>query len=88
VEIKDPDYEGIINKLLELKPSGGCDFCGSSNLSIHGKLYQLTAFSQGKLLIGAATIPLVVVQCDKCGKIDLFNAIHLGIVKAEGENNG
>lgn len=81
MEINDADYELLVKKLIELKPTGGCDFCSHSALSIHGKIYQLTAFNEGKFVFGSPTIPLVAVQCDKCGNIFLFNAIHLGIVK-------
>lgn len=71
----------LIEKLKFLK-SVNC-VCGSKNWIANTTIFEMREFHEGNLVIGGQTsvIPIMTVQCDKCGHTILFNALTLGVIQ-------
>ena len=81
--LSEKDYAKVAGFLAINDGNKGCSFCGTSNFSLHNTIYQLSEFRQGAIAVGGPLIPIVVLQCDKCGKVDFYNALHLGVVETQ-----
>jgi hypothetical protein len=62
-----------------------CPVCRSNNWSIPDMAFELRQFFGGNRVLGGPIIPLVPITCGTCGHVMMFNAILLGVVKAEVE---
>jgi hypothetical protein len=96
------EYLALADRLNRTFPTPKCESCGSSDWGLHNKLYHLTEYTGKSVFVGGAAIPLVVLQCAKCGTLRLLNAIAAGAVglppgtnpetdhsvKVEGAGNG
>ena len=56
----------------------GCPMCGKGPWSVQDRVYQLSEFHQGSMVVGGPLIPLVPVTCNNCGYTIVVNAILAG----------
>jgi predicted nucleic-acid-binding Zn-ribbon protein len=59
-----------------------CPMCGSGPWSVQDKVFQLTEFHDGNMVIGGPLVPVVPVTCSNCGYTVVVNAILSGAVSA------
>lgn len=52
--------------------------CGNGPWSVQDRVYQLSEFHQGSMVVGGPLIPLVPVTCNNCGYTIVVNAILAG----------
>ncbi len=61
-----------------------CAVCEDTNWIPPDAIHELRDFNFGHLKTGGIIVPVVVMTCQRCGYIMLFNAIHTGVISAEG----
>lgn len=54
--------------------------CGGEPWSVQDKVFQLTEFHQGSMVIGGPVIPVIPVSCGNCGHTVLVNALISGAI--------
>jgi hypothetical protein len=59
-----------------------CPMCGNGPWSVQDKVFQLTEFHDGTMVIGGPLIPLVPITCNNCGYTVVVNAILSGAITA------
>jgi hypothetical protein len=57
--------------------------CGTSQWSVQDKVYQLSEFHGGNLVVGGPLVPVIPVSCTNCGNTVLVNAIIAGAIKPD-----
>jgi predicted nucleic-acid-binding Zn-ribbon protein len=60
-----------------------CPVCRNKHWKINDTIFEMREFSEGKLDIAGKVFPVIIIICDRCGYTITFNAIMLGVVKAE-----
>lgn len=87
MDLTDDQLREVVRRVSEWEETvGTCLICGESNWSIVPKLFQLTEYHGGDVVIGGgAVIPVVPVSCAHCGNMHLLNAIRLGLVERDTE---
>lgn len=82
----------VINHLTEVSPDGiVCPVCGQRHWNVMNTIIEAREFQNGNIILGgeSAIVPYVSITCNRCGNSLLFNAIQLGIVQPNNnENNG
>ena len=73
----------IISFLKEKWGERACPMCGKGPWSVQDRVFQLTEFHQGNLVVGGPLIPVIPVSCGNCGHTVLVNAIISGAMPAE-----
>ncbi len=58
-----------------------CPMCGKGPLTVQDKVFQLTEFHHGSLVMGGPLVPIVPVVCNNCGNTILVNAIIAGAIQ-------
>ena len=56
--------------------------CGGGPWSVQDKLFQLSEFHDGNIVIGGPLIPIVPVTCNNCGYTVVVNAILANAIPA------
>jgi len=54
-----------------------CGICGASNWAISDRVWQLSEFENGNLVVGGPVQPLITVACNTCGNTHIFNAMKI-----------
>jgi hypothetical protein len=57
--------------------------CGSGPWSVQDKVFQLTEFHEGSVIIGGPVVPVIPVTCGNCGHTVLVNAIVAGLMSPQ-----
>ena len=80
-----PDFKSeVVLAFLDERWGGrACPMCGKGPWSVQDKIFQLSEFHQGSLVIGGPLIPVVPITCGNCGNTVLVNAILSGAMPAE-----
>lgn len=82
----------VINHLTESSPDGiVCPVCGQRHWNVMNTIIEAREFQNGNIILGgeSAIVPYVSITCNRCGNSLLFNAIQLGIVRQNNnEENG
>ena len=79
-ELKPVNSDKMIRFLTEKWKGRSCPLCGTGNWNVQDMVFQLTAFSEGNMILGGPLIPVIPVSCDNCGNTILVNAIVAGAV--------
>jgi len=75
--------EKVIAFLSERWGNRACPMCGKGPWSVQDKIFQLSEFHQGSLVVGGPLIPVVPVTCGNCGNTVLVNALISGGMQPE-----
>lgn len=62
-----------------------CHLCHAQQWNVHSEVYEIRSFAKGGLMMGGPVIPVVAIECIVCGNTHLLNAIKLGVVSFEDE---
>jgi hypothetical protein len=73
--LSDFDPKKMINFLSEKWKGRDCPMCGQGPWSVQDKVFQLTEFNQGSMIIGGPVVPVIPVSCGNCGHTILVNAL-------------
>ena len=81
------DYESqkAIKFLTEKWAGRNCPMCGKGPWTVQDKIFQLTEFHEGNVIIGGPVVPVIPVTCGNCGNTVLLNAIISGSLAPQGE---
>ena len=60
----------------------GCPMCGKGPWSVQDKVFQLSEYHSGNLVVGGPLIPVIPVTCNNCGHTVMVNAILSGALAA------
>jgi hypothetical protein len=60
----------------------GCPMCGNGPWTVQDKVFQLSEYHEGNLVVGGPLVPLVPVTCANCGHTVVVNAILSGAIAA------
>lgn len=74
------DSNTMINFLSDKWKGRGCPMCGQGPWSVQDKVFQLTEFHQGNMVIGGPVVPVIPVSCGNCGHTILVNALISGAI--------
>jgi hypothetical protein len=74
------DTEKFIAFIGQKWDGRSCPMCGSGPWSVQDKVFQLTEFSDGNMVIGGPVIPVVPVTCNNCGYTVVVSAILAGAI--------
>lgn len=77
------DTNKVLSFIKERWGGRGCPVCGKGPWSVQDKVFQLTEFHSGSMVIGGPVVPVIPVTCSNCGNTTLINAIICGAVPAE-----
>ena len=83
MKLTDQHINKIISQLNTLAPQGiVCPICGNKHWAINSVVTELREFENGNFIIGgqSAIVPHVTLTCHTCAYTLFFNAIQLGIV--------
>ena len=61
-----------------------CPMCGQGPWTVQDKVFQLSEYNSGNLVVGGPLIPVIPVSCSNCGHTVLVNAIISGAVQPDG----
>ena len=73
----------VIAFLSEKWGTRACPMCNKGPWSVQDRVFQLSEFHQGSLVVGGPLIPVIPVSCGNCGHTVLVNAIIAGAVQPE-----
>jgi ribosomal protein S27E len=65
--------------------SCNCTVCGNKTWIYPEALYELKEFFGLPMNMAGSIIPVVIVTCQICGNMLLFNAIHTGALQAKAQ---
>lgn len=82
------DTKKVIAFLSEKWGSRDCPMCGKGPWEVQDRVFQLTEFHQGNIVIGGPLVPVIPVTCTNCGHTVLVNAIISGGIQPEPESHG
>lgn len=71
----------LIKFLNEKWGDRACPMCNKGPWEVQGKIFQLSEFSGGGLVVGGPLIPVVPVSCSNCGHTVLVNALISGTLQ-------
>lgn len=90
MKLTDIQANDVIQKLNQVSPSGFvCPVCGNKNWGINNIVTESREFQFGNFILGgdSALVPYITITCNNCAHTLFFNAIQLGIVNPNQENN-
>lgn len=76
--------EKAIAFLQEKWGDRACPMCGKGPWTVQDKVFQLSEYHSGSLVVGGPLVPVIPVSCTNCGHTVLVNAIIAGAVKPDG----
>jgi hypothetical protein len=77
------DTKKVIEFLTEKWGDKDCPMCNKGPWQVQDKLFQLSEYHQGSLVVGGPLIPVIPVTCTNCGHTILVNAIISGAIPPE-----
>ena len=83
MKLTDQQINSIISQLNTIAPNGFvCPVCGNQRWAINNIVTELREFENGNFIIGgsSAIVPHITLSCHTCAYTLFFNAIQLGIV--------
>lgn len=79
----DIETQKMISFLSKKWGENKCNMCGGGTWEVQDKVFQLTEFHQGNLVVGGPLVPVVPVTCTNCGNTTLVNALIAGAINPE-----
>jgi len=73
--MSDFDAAALLRFLQERWGGRACPVCGKGPWQANDRIFQLTEFNQGNLVLGGPIVPVIPVTCSNCGNTVLVNAI-------------
>lgn len=81
----DEDAKKKISDHIESKlNSYKCPICEHCEWIPPDAIHEIRDFNFGHLKAGGTLVPVVVMTCQKCGYVLLFNAIHTQVITPKG----
>lgn len=80
----------IIKHLGTINPGGIiCPICGNRRWNVNDLVIESREFNNGNIIVGgeSAIMPFVSITCQNCANTMLLNAIQLGVVSRQPEQN-
>ena len=76
--------ESMNGKLME------CPLCHNNTWQVDNLVVEFREFNNGNLILGgnSAIIPAIPLTCRKCGSMHFINALKLGIIQPNKQENG
>ncbi len=59
-----------------------CPMCDKGPWTVQDKVFQLSEFHDGSMVVGGPLVPVVPVTCSNCGYTVVVNAILSGAIAA------
>jgi len=80
----------LINHLKQHSPNGRitCPLCGNQEWNVNDLIVEAREFHNGDMVLGGSIMPLVGITCRTCAHTMFLNALQLGFVNRNTENNG
>jgi hypothetical protein len=75
------DGDKVLHFLQQKWGGRGCPVCGQGPWQVQDKVFQLTEYHEGNLILGGPLVPVIPVTCGNCGNTVLVNAIVCGAVR-------
>lgn len=69
------DVNRMISYLTEKWGVINCPLCHGDSLEVQDKVFQLSEFHQGNLVVGGTLVPVIPITCTSCGYTILVNAL-------------
>lgn len=79
--MSDFDTKRFIDFIGQKWGGHSCPMCGKGPWSVQDKVFELTEFHDGNMVIGGTLIPVVPVTCNNCGYTVVVNAILSGAIQ-------
>lgn len=76
------DTEKFIAFIGQKWEGRSCPMCGKGPWTVQDKVFQLSEYHGGSLVVGGPLIPLVPVTCTNCGYTVVVNAILSGAISS------
>lgn len=90
MKLNDEQINSIISRLNGISSSGiTCPVCRNKQWTINNIVLESREFQHGDFILGANStlMPFITITCNKCAHTLFFNAIRLGVVNSEQEQN-
>jgi hypothetical protein len=81
--MNNQDTEKILQFLTEKWGDKNCSMCSKGPWEVQKKIFQLSEFHEGNLVVGGLLIPVIPVTCTNCGHTVLVNALISGAITPE-----
>lgn len=65
-----------------------CPICGNHEWNVNDLIVEAREFHNGDMMLGGSIMPLVGITCRHCAHTMFLNALQLGFVNNNTENNG
>ena len=87
--LTEEQLQKAIEKFNGYTPDGLiCPVCGNNKWNLSNLVYEIKEYEKEENVIGSKrVIPLISLTCKNCFNTLLFNAIKLGIIGKDEENN-
>lgn len=83
---KEQQQQAVTYLDLHFKDERKCNVCGENKWMIHPELYELRKLSSGAFIARGSLIPLLVIECEHCGKVLTLNAKKAGLLGTKFDN--
>lgn len=72
----------VLRRLNENPVQRVCPICGGIKFSVSNTIFEMREFNNGNMVIGGnqSLYPVLPVSCDKCGNTFFLNALTLGLI--------
>ena len=90
MKLTDEQLKIVIQHLQNVAPNGfACPVCGEKHWTVNNILFETREFANGKLFSKEqkVLIPFVTLDCPKCHNTLFLNAVALGIVSKENDED-
>ena len=87
--LTDEQVQKVADHLKEMAPNGFiCPICGDRHWIINNVVVETREFNQGNLFPSGQTslIPLVSLNCVRCSNTMFINALALGLINQNPDN--
>ena len=78
----------LIAKLNAIWKNKVCEICGTNHWTIDDTIYQVNEYHGNNIIFGSGSVvPVMNMTCNNCGNTKFLNAIKLGLVNQESNQN-
>ena len=88
--LTEEQLQAVVQPLRSVAPNGFvCPICGERHWSINNVIFESREFIGGGFFTNepVSVIPFVTLDCARCHNTMFLNAVALGIVPRDGQNN-
>ena len=83
MQISKEQFEDILKKFQGFKKTvSECPICGTKEWAMSDTVFEIREFHGGGIVVGGESkiLPVISLNCIKCGYTHFINAIALGVV--------